>query len=47
VQIEVEIEGSRPIFRAFRVLGLCNWYRDVGSWVYPCVGLFCNIYIDV
>jgi hypothetical protein len=32
-----------PFFRDFLVLGLCNRYRDVGPWVYPCLGPFCNV----
>jgi hypothetical protein len=35
VQDEVEIVGSRPLFRDFWVLGLCNRYENVGPWVYP------------
>jgi hypothetical protein len=42
-QIEVEIAGSRPLFRDFWVLYLCNGYGDVSPWVYPCLGLFCNV----
>jgi hypothetical protein len=41
-QVEAEIAGSRPLFRDFWVLGLCNGYGDVGPWVYPCLGPFCN-----
>jgi hypothetical protein len=37
-QDEAEIEGSRPLFRAFWVLGLCNGYGNVSPWVYPCLG---------
>jgi hypothetical protein len=32
-----------PLFRDFWVLGLCNGYGDVGPWVYPCLGPFCNV----
>jgi hypothetical protein len=32
-----------PLFRDFWVLGLCNEYGDVGPWVYPCLGPFCNV----
>jgi hypothetical protein len=42
-QVEADIMGSRPLFRAFRVLGLCNRNGDVGPWVYPCLGPFCNV----
>jgi hypothetical protein len=42
-QDEAEIAGSRPLFRDFWVLGLCNGYGNVGPWVYPCLGLFCNV----
>jgi hypothetical protein len=42
VQVEVEIMGSQALFRDFWVLGLCNGYGDVGPWVYPCLGPFCN-----
>jgi hypothetical protein len=35
--------GSQPIFRDFWVWGLCNGYGDVGPWVYPCLGPFCNV----
>ena len=38
-QVEVEITGSRPLFRYFWVWGLCNGYGDVDPWVYPCLGL--------
>jgi hypothetical protein len=27
----------------FWVLGLCNGYGNVGPWVYPCLGPFCNV----
>jgi hypothetical protein len=40
---EVEIEGSRPLLQVFWVLGLCNRNGDVGPWVYPCLGPFCNV----
>jgi hypothetical protein len=43
VQDEVEIVGSWPLFRYFWIFGLCNGYGNVGPWVYPCLGLFCNI----
>jgi hypothetical protein len=43
VQVEVDITGSWPLFKDFRVLGLCSGYGDVGPWVYPCLGLFCNV----
>jgi hypothetical protein len=39
-QVKVEIAGSRPLFRDFWVLGLCNGYGDVNPWVYPCLGPF-------
>ena len=42
-QYEVEIAGSRPLFRDFWVLGLCNGYGDVGPCFYPCLGPFCNV----
>jgi hypothetical protein len=42
-QDKVEIARSRPLFRDFGIFGLCNGYRDVGPWVYPCLGLFCNV----
>ena len=43
-QVEVEIAGSRLVFfRDFWVLGLCNGNGDVGPWVYPCLGPFCNV----
>ena len=32
-----------PLFRDFWVLGLCNWYGDVSPWVYPFLGLSCNV----
>jgi hypothetical protein len=32
-----------PLFRGFWVSGLCNGYKDVGPWVYPCLGPFCNV----
>jgi hypothetical protein len=32
-----------PFLGPFWVLGLCNGYGDVGPWVYPCLGLFCNV----
>jgi hypothetical protein len=32
-----------PLFRDFWVLGLSNEYGDVGPWVYPCLGTFCNV----
>jgi hypothetical protein len=41
-QVNVEIAGSQPLFRDFWVSGLCNRYGDVGPWVYPCLGPFCN-----
>jgi hypothetical protein len=37
-QVEVEIVGSRPLFRDFWVLVLCHEYGYVGPWVYPCLG---------
>jgi hypothetical protein len=37
-QVEVEIVGSRPPFRDFWVMGLCNGYGDVVPWVYRCLG---------
>jgi hypothetical protein len=46
-QDEVEIVGSRPIFMDFWVLDLCNGYGNVSPWVYPCLGLFCNIKIEI
>jgi hypothetical protein len=42
-QIEEEIIRSWPLFRAFLVLSLCNRYGDFFPWVYPCLGLFCNV----
>jgi hypothetical protein len=39
-QVEAEIVGSRPLFRAFWVLGLCNGNEDVDPGVYPCLGPF-------
>ena len=36
VQHEAEIVGSRPPFRDFLVLGLCNGYGNVG----PLLGIF-------
>jgi hypothetical protein len=42
-EVEVEIVGSWPLFRDFWVLVLCNGYGDVGLWVYPCLGPFCNV----
>jgi hypothetical protein len=42
-QVEAEIMGSRPLFRDFWVLSLCNGYGDVGPWVYPCLGLYFNV----
>jgi hypothetical protein len=42
-QVEAEIAGSWPLFRAFWVLGLCNGYGDVDPWVYPCLGPLCNV----
>jgi hypothetical protein len=42
-QVKVKIAISRPLFRAFWVLGLCNGYGDVGPLVYPCLGIFCNV----
>jgi hypothetical protein len=32
-----------PFLGPFWVLDLCNGYGDVGPWVYPCLGLFCNV----
>jgi hypothetical protein len=32
-----------PLFRYFWVLVLCNGYGDVGPWVYPFLGPFCNV----
>jgi hypothetical protein len=32
-----------PFFRDFWVLGLRNRYGDIGPWVYPCLGPFCNV----
>jgi hypothetical protein len=46
MQYEDEITGSRPLFRAFWVLGSCKGYGKVGPWVYPCLGPLCNIYIE-
>jgi hypothetical protein len=43
VQVKEEIVGSQPLFRDFWVLGLCNENGDVGPWVYPCLGPFCNV----
>ena len=43
VQVEAEIAESGSLFRDFLVLVLCNGYRDVGLWVYPCLGPFCNV----
>jgi hypothetical protein len=40
-QDEAEIVRSRPLFRDFWALGLCNGYGNVIPWVYPCLGLFC------
>jgi hypothetical protein len=40
---EVEIIVCQPLFRDFWVLGLCNGYGYVGPWVYPLLGLFCNV----
>jgi hypothetical protein len=42
-QVEAKIAGSRPLFRDFWVLGLCNGNGDVGPWVYPCLGQFFNV----
>jgi hypothetical protein len=42
-KVKVDIMGYRPPFRDFRVLGLCNGNGDVGPWVYPCLGPFCNV----
>jgi hypothetical protein len=42
-QDEAEIVGSQPLFRDFWVFILCNRYGDVIPWVYPCLGLFCNV----
>jgi hypothetical protein len=43
VQDEAEIVGSRTLFMYFWVFELCNGYGNVSTWVYPCLGLFCNI----
>jgi hypothetical protein len=32
-QDKAEIVGSRPLFRAFMVLSLCNGYGNVIPWV--------------
>jgi hypothetical protein len=32
-----------PFLGPFWDLGICNGYGNVGPWVYPCLGLFCNI----
>jgi hypothetical protein len=37
-QDKAEITRSRPPFRDFWDLGLCNGYGDVDPWVYPCLG---------
>ena len=42
-QDEAKIVGSQPLFRDFWVLSLCNRNGDVGPWVYPCLGPFCNV----
>jgi hypothetical protein len=47
VQVKEKIMGSWPLFRDFWVLGLCNGYGNVSPWVYPCLGLFCNVSIEI
>jgi hypothetical protein len=37
-QNKVDIVGSRPPFRYFWYLQLCNRYGDVNPGVYPCLG---------
>jgi hypothetical protein len=32
-----------PFLGPFWDLGICNKYRNVGPWVYPFLGLFCNL----
>jgi hypothetical protein len=32
-----------PLFRDFWVLSLCSRNGDVGPWVYPCLGPYCNV----
>jgi hypothetical protein len=42
-QDEAKIMGSQPLLGPFLGFGLCNGYGNVGPWVYPCLGLFCNV----
>jgi hypothetical protein len=37
------LQDLGTLFRDFWVLGLCNGYGDVVPWVYPCLGLSCNV----
>jgi hypothetical protein len=32
-----------PFLGPFWDWGICKGYGNVGPWVYPCLGLFCNI----
>jgi hypothetical protein len=38
-QDEVDIAGSRPLFRDFWVLAYVTGMGNVIPWVYPCLGL--------
>jgi hypothetical protein len=38
------LQDLGPFLGIFGFLGSCNGYGNVSPWVYPCLGLFCNIY---